>query len=87
MWVCGWGFVCACACARARAQLSGMSLPDWGFRQREVVAEKLWKASADALDWTVEEHRYGISASCDLMKEEVCLRERGRERVCLCVCR
>ncbi|TNM90313.1 hypothetical protein fugu_004547 [Takifugu bimaculatus] len=42
-------------------QLSGMSLPDWGFRQLEVVAEKHFKASGDSLKWTVEEHRYGIS--------------------------
>lgn len=50
---------------RVCAQLSGLALPDWGFQQREVVAEKHLKASADGLDWTVEEHRYGISASCD----------------------
>uniref|UniRef100_H3C9V1 Protein O-mannosyl-transferase 1 n=1 Tax=Tetraodon nigroviridis TaxID=99883 RepID=H3C9V1_TETNG len=42
-------------------RLSGASLPDWGFHQREVVAEKHLKASADGLEWTVEEHRYGIS--------------------------
>lgn len=50
-----------CVCACARAQLSGLALPDWGFQQREVVAEKHLKASADGLDWTVEEHRYGTS--------------------------
>ncbi|XP_058492669.1 protein O-mannosyl-transferase 1 isoform X1 [Solea solea] len=40
-------------------KLSGMSLPDWGFHQLEVVAEKLFKARS--LGWTVEEHRYGTS--------------------------
>lgn len=39
-------------------KLSGASLPDWGFRQLEVVGEKLFKGSSS---WTVEEHRYGTS--------------------------
>uniref|UniRef100_A0A8C2WLR1 dolichyl-phosphate-mannose--protein mannosyltransferase n=1 Tax=Cyclopterus lumpus TaxID=8103 RepID=A0A8C2WLR1_CYCLU len=43
------------------AGLSGVSLPDWGFRQLEVVAEKLFKAHSSSLGWTVEEHRYGTS--------------------------
>uniref|UniRef100_A0A7N9AU81 Protein O-mannosyl-transferase 1 n=1 Tax=Mastacembelus armatus TaxID=205130 RepID=A0A7N9AU81_9TELE len=42
-------------------KLSGMSLPDWGFHQLEVVAEKLFKAPSSSLVWTVEEHRYGTS--------------------------
>lgn len=42
-------------------KLSGVSLPDWGFRQLEVVAEKLFKAHSSSLGWTVEEHRYGTS--------------------------
>ncbi|XP_041854564.1 protein O-mannosyl-transferase 1 isoform X1 [Melanotaenia boesemani] len=42
-------------------KLSGVSLPDWGFRQLEVVAEKLFKAQSSSLGWTVEEHRYGTS--------------------------
>ncbi|XP_044191229.1 protein O-mannosyl-transferase 1 isoform X3 [Thunnus albacares] len=42
-------------------KLSGVSLPDWGFRQLEVVAEKLFKGHSSSLGWTVEEHRYGTS--------------------------
>uniref|UniRef100_G3P9G9 dolichyl-phosphate-mannose--protein mannosyltransferase n=1 Tax=Gasterosteus aculeatus aculeatus TaxID=481459 RepID=G3P9G9_GASAC len=42
-------------------KLSGVSLPDWGFRQLEVVGEKLFKAHSSSLGWTVEEHRYGTS--------------------------
>ncbi|XP_014912179.1 protein O-mannosyl-transferase 1 isoform X2 [Poecilia latipinna] len=42
-------------------KLSGLLLPDWGFRQMEVVAEKLLKAHSGSLGWTVEEHRYGTS--------------------------
>uniref|UniRef100_A0A673BMQ0 Protein O-mannosyl-transferase 1 n=1 Tax=Sphaeramia orbicularis TaxID=375764 RepID=A0A673BMQ0_9TELE len=42
-------------------KLSGASLPDWGFRQLEVVAEKLFKVHSSSLSWTVEEHRYGTS--------------------------
>uniref|UniRef100_A0A1A7WML2 Protein O-mannosyl-transferase 1 n=1 Tax=Iconisemion striatum TaxID=60296 RepID=A0A1A7WML2_9TELE len=38
-------------------KLSGVSLPDWGFHQLEVVAERLKLGSG----WTVEEHRYGTS--------------------------
>uniref|UniRef100_A0A3Q2ZUR2 Protein O-mannosyl-transferase 1 n=1 Tax=Kryptolebias marmoratus TaxID=37003 RepID=A0A3Q2ZUR2_KRYMA len=40
-------------------KLSGVSLPDWGFRQLEVVAEKHFKSHSSSLVWTVEEHRYG----------------------------
>uniref|UniRef100_A0A3Q2T130 dolichyl-phosphate-mannose--protein mannosyltransferase n=1 Tax=Fundulus heteroclitus TaxID=8078 RepID=A0A3Q2T130_FUNHE len=42
-------------------KLSGVALPDWGFRQLEVVAEKLQKGHSSSLGWTVEEHRYGTS--------------------------
>lgn len=42
-------------------RLSGASLPDWGFQQLEVVAEKLLGGQSSSLDWTVEEHRYGTS--------------------------
>ncbi|KAM3868389.1 protein O-mannosyl-transferase 1 [Diretmus argenteus] len=42
-------------------KLSGVSLPDWGFRQLEVVADKLYKGHQSSLAWTVEEHRYGTS--------------------------
>ncbi|XP_061586127.1 protein O-mannosyl-transferase 1 [Cololabis saira] len=42
-------------------KLSGVSLPDWGFHQLEVVAEKLFKVHSGSLGWTVEEHRYGTS--------------------------
>ncbi|XP_013883600.1 protein O-mannosyl-transferase 1 [Austrofundulus limnaeus] len=42
-------------------KLSGASLPEWGFRQLEVVAEKHFKSHSSSLGWTVEEHRYGTS--------------------------
>ncbi|XP_071400554.1 LOW QUALITY PROTEIN: protein O-mannosyl-transferase 1 [Centroberyx affinis] len=42
-------------------KLSGVSLPDWGFRQLEVVADKVSKGHQSSLSWTVEEHRYGTS--------------------------
>lgn len=42
-------------------QLSGAHLPDWGFRQLEVVGEKLPRGSHESAVWTVEEHRYGRS--------------------------
>ncbi|XP_029018976.1 protein O-mannosyl-transferase 1 isoform X2 [Betta splendens] len=45
----------------AALKLSGTSLPDWGFHQLEVVAEKLFKAHSSSLRWTVEEHRFGTS--------------------------
>ncbi|KAK0158158.1 hypothetical protein PV328_009197 [Microctonus aethiopoides] len=37
-------------------KFSGRQLPDWGFNQHEVVADKLIE-QADAV-WNVEEHRY-----------------------------
>uniref|UniRef100_A0A672GPI6 Protein O-mannosyl-transferase 1 n=1 Tax=Salarias fasciatus TaxID=181472 RepID=A0A672GPI6_SALFA len=42
-------------------KLSGAALPDWAFRQLEVVAERAAAASGGSLLWTVEEHRYGTS--------------------------
>ncbi|XP_054996247.1 protein O-mannosyl-transferase 1 isoform X4 [Sorex araneus] len=42
-------------------KLSGANLPDWGFRQLEVVGEKLQRAFHESMVWTVEEHRYGQS--------------------------
>lgn len=43
-------------------QLSGAHLPDWGFRQLEVVGERVSRNHASAV-WNVEEHRYGRSES------------------------
>ncbi|XP_056138982.1 protein O-mannosyl-transferase 1 isoform X2 [Lampris incognitus] len=42
-------------------KLSGLSLPDWGFGQLEVVADKVYKGHQSNMAWTVEEHRYGTS--------------------------
>lgn len=42
-------------------KLSGSALPDWAFRQLEVVADRAATAAGGSLLWTVEEHRYGIS--------------------------
>lgn len=42
-------------------KLSGAHLPDWGFRQLEVVGEKLSRGLHESTVWTVEEHRYGRS--------------------------
>lgn len=42
-------------------QLSGVPLPDWGFRQLEVVGEKLFWGYHESTVWNVEEHRYGRS--------------------------
>nr|XP_012313378.1 protein O-mannosyl-transferase 1-like [Aotus nancymaae] len=42
-------------------QLSGAHLPDWGFRQLEVVGEKLSRGYHESTVWNVEEHRYGTS--------------------------
>ncbi|XP_036117589.1 protein O-mannosyl-transferase 1 isoform X3 [Molossus molossus] len=42
-------------------KLSGAHLPDWGFRQLEVVGEKLSRGYHESTVWTVEEHRYGRS--------------------------
>lgn len=43
--------------------MSGAHLPDWGFRQLEVVGEKLSRGPHESAMWTVEEHRYGKSES------------------------
>ncbi|XP_023676528.2 protein O-mannosyl-transferase 1 isoform X1 [Paramormyrops kingsleyae] len=42
-------------------KLSGASLPEWGFRQLEVVGDKLSKGYQQRWAWNVEEHRYGRS--------------------------
>ncbi|XP_021079539.2 protein O-mannosyl-transferase 1 isoform X4 [Mesocricetus auratus] len=41
-------------------KLSGAHLPDWGFRQLEVVGEKS-RGPHESMAWNVEEHRYGTS--------------------------
>ncbi|XP_027946325.1 protein O-mannosyl-transferase 1 isoform X2 [Eumetopias jubatus] len=43
-------------------KLSGAHLPDWGFRQLEVVGEKLSRGYHESMVWNVEEHRYGKRA-------------------------
>ncbi|KAM5299665.1 protein O-mannosyl-transferase 1 isoform 4-T4 [Ctenodactylus gundi] len=40
-------------------KLSGAHLPDWGFRQLEVVGERLARGHHESMLWNVEEHRYG----------------------------
>ncbi|XP_076854170.1 protein O-mannosyl-transferase 1 isoform X2 [Brachyhypopomus gauderio] len=42
-------------------KLSGASLPEWGFRQLEVVGDKIYKGYQQSGLWNVEEHRYGKS--------------------------
>ncbi|KAJ7308001.1 hypothetical protein JRQ81_008501 [Phrynocephalus forsythii] len=42
-------------------KLSGLSLPEWGYRQLEVVGEKISKGYHPSMLWNVEEHRYGKS--------------------------
>nr|XP_033714785.1 protein O-mannosyl-transferase 1 isoform X2 [Tursiops truncatus] len=42
-------------------KLSGAPLPDWGFRQLEVVGEQLSRGYHGSTVWSVEEHRYGRS--------------------------
>ncbi|XP_029329840.1 protein O-mannosyl-transferase 1 isoform X1 [Mus caroli] len=42
-------------------KLSGAHLPDWGFRQLEVVGEKSSPGYHESMVWNVEEHRYGKS--------------------------
>lgn len=48
-------------------QLSGVPLPDWGFRQLEVVGEKLFRGYHESTVWNVEEHRYGRSERARLL--------------------
>ncbi|XP_059406116.1 protein O-mannosyl-transferase 1 isoform X2 [Carassius carassius] len=42
-------------------KLSGASLPEWGFKQLEVVGDKIFKGYQQSAMWNVEEHRYGRS--------------------------
>uniref|UniRef100_A0A3P8YGA6 Protein O-mannosyl-transferase 1 n=1 Tax=Esox lucius TaxID=8010 RepID=A0A3P8YGA6_ESOLU len=42
-------------------KLSGSALPEWGFRQLEVVGDKIYKGYQPTGVWNVEEHRYGRS--------------------------
>lgn len=42
-------------------KLSGSALPDWAFRQLEVVADRAAGMGGGSQLWTVEEHRYGTS--------------------------
>ncbi|XP_054853790.1 protein O-mannosyl-transferase 1 [Eublepharis macularius] len=42
-------------------KLSGASLPEWGYRQLEIVGEKISKGYHQSMLWNVEEHRYGKS--------------------------
>ncbi|MGH0132619.1 UNVERIFIED_CONTAM: hypothetical protein FKN15_040770 [Acipenser sinensis] len=54
-------------CGKVESQestLSGASLPDWGFRQLEVVADKMARGYHQSMAWNVEEHRYGKSKTC-----------------------
>lgn len=43
-------------------KLSGAHLPDWGYRQLEIVGEKLSRGYHESMVWNVEEHRYGAMA-------------------------
>ncbi|XP_073496794.1 protein O-mannosyl-transferase 1 isoform X3 [Phyllobates terribilis] len=52
-------------------KLSGSTLPDWGFRQLEVVGDKMAKGSHQSLVWNVEEHRYGKSQEQAEREEEL----------------
>ncbi|XP_072286162.1 protein O-mannosyl-transferase 1 isoform X3 [Pyxicephalus adspersus] len=45
----------------ATLKLSGLALPDWGYRQLEVVGNKVAKGYHQSFIWNVEEHRYGKS--------------------------
>lgn len=54
-------------------KLSGAHLPDWGFRQLEVVGEKLSPGYHESMVWNVEEHRYGKSESSKLWAMGICL--------------
>lgn len=60
-------------------QLSGASLPEWGYRQLEVVGEKLSKGYHQSMVWNVEEHRYGKSMSqpCSLSVDLQCTLMEG----------
>nr|XP_056716346.1 protein O-mannosyl-transferase 1 [Euleptes europaea] len=45
----------------AVVKLSGASLPEWGYRQLEIIGEKISKGYHQSMLWNVEEHRYGKS--------------------------
>lgn len=51
-------------------KFSGRQLPDWGFHQHEVVADRI--INQDDTIWNVEEHRYTkckyICIYCELSK-------------------
>ncbi len=49
-------------------QMSGASLPEWGFKQLEVVGDKIHKSYQQSGMWNVEEHRYGRS-----MRINICI--------------
>jgi len=49
-------------------QLSGASLPEWGFKQLEVVGDKIHKGYHQSGMWNVEEHRYGRSMRINICK-------------------
>lgn len=55
----------------AALKLSGSTLPDWGFRQLEVVGDKVAKGAHQSLVWNVEEHRYGKSREQAEREEEL----------------
>ncbi|KAM3911343.1 protein O-mannosyl-transferase 1 isoform 1-T2 [Leptodactylus fuscus] len=55
----------------AALKLSGSTLPDWGFRQLEIVGDKVAKGSHQSLVWNVEEHRYGKSREQAEREEEL----------------
>uniref|UniRef100_A0A8D2J5L5 Protein O-mannosyl-transferase 1 n=1 Tax=Varanus komodoensis TaxID=61221 RepID=A0A8D2J5L5_VARKO len=42
-------------------KLSGASLPEWGYRQLEIIGEKTSRGYHQSMLWNVEEHRYGKS--------------------------
>ncbi|XP_061459850.1 protein O-mannosyl-transferase 1 isoform X2 [Rhineura floridana] len=42
-------------------KLSGASLPEWGYRQLEIIGEKVSRGFHQSMLWNVEEHRYGKS--------------------------
>ncbi|XP_075041363.1 protein O-mannosyl-transferase 1 isoform X2 [Mixophyes fleayi] len=55
----------------AALKLSGSALPDWGYRQLEVVGDKLAKTYHPSLVWNVEEHRYGKSQEQSELEQEL----------------
>ncbi|XP_075434832.1 protein O-mannosyl-transferase 1 isoform X3 [Ascaphus truei] len=55
----------------AALKLSGAALPDWGFRQLEIVGDKISKGYHQSLAWNVEEHRYGRSVEQSEREQEL----------------